>query len=171
MQRNKNFISILYRNIYNNNNNKRFFSYKFTPSHQWVKLLKDSNEDTPTTKKETSGDKCLIGITNYANIAIDKVTDVKLPNINDTIKKNQPIISIKTLEGDINFLSPISGKVIKVNEEMKNNPTLINKPLTLKQSWTMELLINEQDKKIIKTQLMDQLEYAHYCNDVDFKQF
>ncbi len=75
--------------------------------HCWVGL----NEDG-TAK---------IGIDDFAKKMIGGIDDIEPPNLGRTIKKGEPIFSLKIGLRTIPFLAPISGKIIKVNSTLLNN--------------------------------------------------
>ncbi|KAM9969485.1 hypothetical protein ACTFIR_001320 [Dictyostelium discoideum] len=180
----RNFINNKNNNNNNNNNNNKNKNLKYSPNHQWIKI--SENKDFAT-----------IGITNYVsdvvNNEFNKILKIKLPKINDKIRLNQPFLSIWTKEEEnIEFKSPLSGIVSKVNNKFNNQQTItistkttttatttttkIKPKLPLKSnslffnndqdSWTIELKINEPFQT---NHLMTEEEYAHYCENTDYK--
>ncbi|KAK5578601.1 hypothetical protein RB653_008273 [Dictyostelium firmibasis] len=182
--RNKFFF---FRNFIKNNNDNG--NIKYSPNHQWVKI--SDNKDFAT-----------IGITSYAsdvvNNEFNKILKIKLPKINEKIGFNQPFLSISTNEDEnIQFKSPLSGIVSKVNKKfhqnqqtttisttttttttakistittttttaspLKSNSLLFN---DIQNAWTIELKINEPFQT---NHLMNEEEYAHYCENIDYK--
>ncbi|KAN0023397.1 hypothetical protein ACTFIU_011567 [Dictyostelium citrinum] len=165
--------SFFYRNYIKNNNK----NIKYSPNHQWIKI--SDNKDFAT-----------IGITSYASDVVNneynKILKIKLPKINDKIRLNQPFLSITTKEEEnIQFKSPLSGIVSKVNNKLnqkhQNTTTISTRiktttKLPLKSnslffdddqdSWTIELKINEPFQT---NHLMSEEEYAHYCENTDYK--
>jgi len=52
---------------------------------------------------------------------IGKIDDIEPPNVGRIIKKGQPLFSVKVGLRTIPFLTPISGKILKVNTHLKEN--------------------------------------------------
>lgn len=62
-----------------------------------------------------------VGIDDFAKKLIGKIDDIEFPNLGMTIKKGQPLFSIKQGKKTIQFNSPISGQIAKVNHDLGDN--------------------------------------------------
>lgn len=117
---------------------------KYTKTHEWVKLFKNS--------------RARIGVTDYAQRRFGKVLFVELPEIDSEYEQFD---SFAVIEAD-NMLSevyaPLSGKVIAVNEELEEDPTIINHD-PYGDGWLLELELIHRDE--IES-LMDYEEYQKY---------
>jgi len=85
---------------------------KYTEGHLWVKT-EESGEAT-------------IGITDYGQVFLGKMVSVDLPEEGEEIVKDDVF---GTAEGRKNFMelySPLTGKVIAINELVLEEPELIN---------------------------------------------
>lgn len=84
---------------------------KYSKEHEWVKIEEE---------------KAIIGITYYAQRELGDVVYVDLPEIGKEIKRGEVIATLESVKTASEVYSPLSGKVIKVNEKLKEKPELIN---------------------------------------------
>ncbi len=62
-----------------------------------------------------------VGIDDFAKKLIGKIDDIEFPNLGMTITKGQPLFSIKQGKKTIQFNSPISGQIAKINIDLSDN--------------------------------------------------
>ena len=62
-----------------------------------------------------------IGIDDFAKKLIGKIDDIEFPNLGMSITKGQPLFLIKQGNRSIQFNSPVSGHVTKINNELSDN--------------------------------------------------
>lgn len=84
---------------------------KYTDSHEWVKV---------------DGDLALIGITDYAQHAIGDITYLDVPEVGDEVTQGDDFGAVESVKAASDLISPISGEVVDVNEELVDQPELIN---------------------------------------------
>ncbi len=84
---------------------------KYTKTHEWVLV---------------EGNKAKVGITDYAQHEITDVVHVELPANAKTVKKMQPTAVIESVKSAFDIYSPVSGKVVEINEEVLGSPELVN---------------------------------------------
>lgn len=84
---------------------------KYTESHEWV-------------KKE--GDVYLVGISDYAQDALGDIVFVNLPEVDDEVFVQQSFADVESVKAVSDVYSPVTGIVCEVNEELLDNPALIN---------------------------------------------
>ncbi|MEM7175883.1 MAG: glycine cleavage system protein GcvH [Chlamydiota bacterium] len=92
---------------------------KYTRSHEWVRL----------DKKVAT-----VGISNYAQQELGEVVYVELPNLGLEIKAGSELAVVESTKAATDIYSPVSGKIIRVNEALQENPSLINKSAE-KEGW------------------------------------
>jgi glycine cleavage system H protein len=84
---------------------------KYTKEHEWISV--DGNIGT-------------VGVTDYAQGELGDVVYVDLnENIGD-VAPGQSLGTIEAVKTVSDLYSPISGKVVSVNNDLKNNPEVIN---------------------------------------------
>ncbi len=99
---------------------------KYTASHEWI---------------EVDGDKAKIGITEYASTAMGDIVFVDLPEVDDEVEMEEAICDIESVKSVSPMISPVTGKIIAINEALEDEPELINaKPY---ESWIIEVEFSE----------------------------
>jgi glycine cleavage system H protein len=84
---------------------------KFTKDHEWVRL---------------EGDVAIIGITQYAQNALGDIVYVELPEKGRTVQQGKGAAVVESVKAASDVYAPISGEVIAVNDNLKDQPALIN---------------------------------------------
>lgn len=85
---------------------------KYLESHEYVK---------------PDGDEMRIGISDHAQAELGDVVFVELPPLGKVLQKGTVFGTIESVKAASDLYMPVSGKVIEVNEEVKNDPALVNK--------------------------------------------
>ncbi|MBJ7449390.1 MAG: glycine cleavage system protein GcvH [Parachlamydiales bacterium] len=86
---------------------------KFTESHEWILVDKD-NVGT-------------IGITNHAQNELGDIVYVELPEIGKRVKAGQEAVVLESTKAAADIYSPVSGKIIAVNENLSTEPNQVNR--------------------------------------------
>ena len=86
-------------------------NFRYTREHEWIAV--DGNIGT-------------VGITDYAQNSLGDIVYVDAPKIGDTVTANNTFGSVESVKAVSDLYSPVSGKVVAVNEELKNSPDKIN---------------------------------------------
>ena len=84
---------------------------KYTKTHEWAKI---------------EGNVAKIGITDYAQEQLNDIVYVELPDIGKIIKKGEEMGVVESVKAASDVYSPLSGKVIEINEEVIDKPELLN---------------------------------------------
>ncbi|NVM55820.1 MAG: glycine cleavage system protein H [Candidatus Helarchaeota archaeon] len=110
--------------------------------------------------------KVRIGITDYGQKQLKEIVYVELPNRGATVEgliykgeipKSKPIGAIESQKTSIDFFSPISGTIEEKNDEVEDNPTLINQD-PYDDGWI--LIINPTNLEMEKELLWSAEKYA-----------
>jgi glycine cleavage system H protein len=72
------------------------------------------------------GDIATIGITDHAQEKLGEALSLDLPEADSYVEWNEPFGSIETAKGVIELISPVSGVVISVNEDITDDIGIIN---------------------------------------------
>lgn len=86
--------------------------FKYSETHEWVQ----KNDDGTLT----------IGITDHAQSLLGDLVFVELPEINSSITVGEEGGVVESVKAASDIYSPISGKIVAVNEELLDNPALVN---------------------------------------------
>lgn len=102
----------------------------YSKTHEWVKILDDGN--------------ALIGLTDYAQEQLTDVVFLNLCEPGEQFQAGEPIGDAESIDAVTEVMTPISGTVVKVNDEVLDDPSLINSgPFD---AWLVELTdISETD--------------------------
>ena len=84
---------------------------KYTKEHEWIEVINEIGT---------------VGITNNAQEQLGDVVFVELPELNKKVKKGDQVGVVESVKAASELYSPISGEIVEINEELNNNPTLIN---------------------------------------------
>ncbi|KAE8726051.1 Glycine cleavage system H protein [Hibiscus syriacus] len=123
---------------------------KYADSHEWVKV---------------SGNAATIGITDHAQDHLGDVVYVELPEVGAAVKQGDSFGAVESVKATSDVNSPVSGKVIEVNEELSNSPALVNSS-PYENGWIIKVEMN--DSGDLKN-LMDSEEYSKFCEEEDSK--
>ena len=84
---------------------------RYSTDHEWVKV---------------EGKQAVIGITDYAQSELGDIVYLELPDVGTEVVTEEELTEIESTKTTSPVLSPISGKIVEVNEELRESPQLIN---------------------------------------------
>ena len=96
--------------------------------------------------------KVRIGVTEYAQKQLREIVFAELPSTGDEIKKNDPYGTVESVKAVSDLVAPLSGKIDKVNDEVVDQPELINED-PYNKGWLV--VISPTNLKAELKQLMD----------------
>jgi glycine cleavage system H protein len=73
------------------------------------------------------GNIASVGITDWAQGELGDVVYVELPEVGSDIKQGEPFGTIEAVKAVSDLYSPLSGKVIEINETLDDDPMAINR--------------------------------------------
>ena len=119
---------------------------KYHKEHTWVKI---------------SGKKATIGITNYAQESLGDIVYIDLPEQDTSVEANTELSEIESTKTTSSVISPVSGTVMQVNEDLAETPEIINEDPYGK-GWIAVLEIEDESQA---DSLMDAKEYEKYLEE------
>jgi glycine cleavage system H protein len=108
-----------------------------------------------------SGKKATIGITGYAQDALGDIVYIDLPEVDTDFEVNSEIGEIESTKTTSSIISPVSGKITEVNEDLSESPETINEDPYGK-GW---IAVIELDDISELDDLMDAAEYAKFVEE------
>jgi len=84
---------------------------KYTKDHEWLRV---------------EGDRCRVGITDYAQNSLHEVVYADLPEAGRSIAQKESFGTVESVKAVSEVYSPISGEVVEVNQKLADAPELIN---------------------------------------------
>lgn len=115
----------------------------YTESHEFVKI---------------EGDFGYVGITDYAQEQLGNVVYVDMPEVGDDVSADEEFGAVESVKAASDLISPISGTVVEINENLEEQPELINQDAF--ENWIIKVQLS--DKSELEG-LMDDETYIKYC--------
>lgn len=84
---------------------------KYSKSHEWI-----LEEDGVFT----------IGLTDYAQSALGDIVFINLPEEGDSVTAGESFSDVESVKAVSDVMSPVSGTVAEVNEELQDAPQMLN---------------------------------------------
>jgi glycine cleavage system H protein len=84
---------------------------RYTAEHEWVSI---------------EGDIATVGITDYAANSLGDVVYVSLPAAEASVTAGEPCGEVESTKSVSDLFSPVDGEVTEVNEELEDDPGLVN---------------------------------------------
>ena len=103
---------------------------KFTPDHEWV--LIDNEAAT-------------VGITQFAQEKLGDLVFVQLPKPGTILNAGGAAAVVESVKAASEVYAPINGEVIEVNQQVVDDPTLVNSDPTGK-GWLFKVSISDQSQ-------------------------
>ena len=118
----------------------------FTKDHEWIKV------------EDNIG---IVGITVYASEQLGDIVFVELPEEGITAEIGKDIAVVESVKAASEIYSPVSGTVIKSNEDLNSTPEIVNEDPVGK-GWFYEIKISNNDEL---SGLMSEEEYKKHIGD------
>jgi len=67
-----------------------------------------------------------VGLDDFAKKLIGRIDSVELPNLGMYVKAGQPLFIVKQQTHSIPFLAPLSGKIVRVNSRVNEDPEILD---------------------------------------------
>jgi glycine cleavage system H protein len=89
---------------------------KYTPDHEWIKLLDNG--------------QALVGITDFAQRELDELVYIEVDSVGETLKKGEIFGTVEAVKTTSDLYMPVSGTIIEFNPELDekhgDEPTTVN---------------------------------------------
>jgi glycine cleavage system H protein len=117
----------------------------YTKNHEWASV--DENVVT-------------VGLTGYRLNEIGEVLFLDLPEDGKTVRQDEPFSTIEGVKVVHDFISPMTGIILEVNEALYDDPAKLNDD-PYNEGWLVKI---ELDKEAELAKLMRAPEYRKYIN-------
>ena len=116
---------------------------RYSKSHEWVKM---------------DGDVAVIGISDFAQDALGDVVFINLPAEGDSVTAGENFGDVESVKAVSDLVCPVTGAVCAVNEELLDQPELLNKEPY--DAWIIKV------ENITDTEeLLDAAAYEAFCTE------
>ncbi len=114
----------------------------YSESHEWVQKLESGN--------------ARLGLTDFAQHELGDLVFVNLPQVGDALDIGDSFCDVESVKAVSDVYSPLTGTVAAINEDLMNEPQLINE--SPYDAWLVEVESIEE-----YGELMDADAYAAFC--------
>ncbi|MCP4650821.1 MAG: glycine cleavage system protein GcvH [PVC group bacterium] len=118
----------------------------YTKEHEWVNI---------------EGKKVTMGIDDYAQSSLGDITFIELPKVGDVCEQFKQFATVESVKAASDVYAPLSGKIIKVNEEVQNSPEIVNQS-PYENGWFVVIELSDEKEK---DNLMDSTAYQKYLEE------
>ena len=118
----------------------------YTKEHEWIHV---------------ENDVATIGISDYATGELGDIVYLELPEPGANVSKMDPIGTIEAVKTVADLFSPVSGKVVEVNEDVASTPEIINKD-PYEGGWFIKIKMNDPGELDV---LFSYEEYKEYLGE------
>jgi len=117
---------------------------KYTENDEWIRV---------------EGSIGVIGLTDYAQSALNDIVYVELPDVGATFVKGESFGSVESVKAASDMHMPVGGKVTAINEALQDAPETVNSD-PYGAGWFIKIAISDTSEL---DDLMDADAYARYC--------
>ena len=115
----------------------------YSPSHEYVRV---------------DGNVGFIGVTDYAQHALGNIVYVDMPDQGDDVVAGEEFGAVESVKAASDLISPVSGAVLEQNEQLIDNPRLINENAV--ENWIIKVELTNPAEL---DSLLDEAAYAELC--------
>ena len=112
----------------------------YSKSHEWAAI---------------EGKMAKVGLSDHAQSELGDLVFVNLPEVGAEVTAGEVLCDVESVKAVSDVYAPVSGKVVKVNEELESSPELINQDA--KGAWICEIEVTE-----VPEDLMDEAAYEEF---------
>lgn len=117
----------------------------YTKEHEWIKV---------------EGNTAYIGITDYAQHSLGDVVFVELPEEGTEFSREDVFGVVESVKAASDIYSPVSGKILKSNEDLADDPSLLNQDAY--ENWMIQVELSDTSEI---DELMSATEYEELIKE------
>ena len=103
---------------------------KYTKDHEWVLI---------------EGDTATVGITDFAQSELGDIVYVEVETVDETLDKEEVFGTVEAVKTVSDLFLPLSGTIESFNEELDQNPELVNSD-PFGAGWMIKISIDNLDE-------------------------
>lgn len=84
---------------------------RYHEEHEWIRV---------------DGKQATMGISNFAQDALGDIVFIDMPKIGATVTAGQQIGEVESTKTTSSIYTPVSGKIVHVNGDLKDHPEVVN---------------------------------------------
>lgn len=101
----------------------------YSKDHEWVKV---------------EGKEAYVGIADYAQHHLGDIVYVELPEVDDEFEKEEAFAAVESVKAASDVYLPVGGKVVAINEELIDDPALLNADAY--ENWMVKIELADKDE-------------------------
>lgn len=101
----------------------------YTEDHEWIKV---------------DGNMATVGMADYAQEHLGDIVYVELPEVDDEIDKGEDFAAVESVKAASDVYMPVGGKVVEINEDLIDEPELLNKDAYA--NWMIKIEMTDKDE-------------------------
>ena len=119
----------------------------YTDEHEWI---------------DVDGESATVGITDYAQEQLGDIVFVELPPIGANLDQGGDAAVVESVKAASDVYAPIDGKVIETNEDLEDDPALVNTDPE-DGGWFFKMTVGDASQL---DGLMDAKAYKAFCDEL-----
>ncbi|MDW7738982.1 MAG: glycine cleavage system protein GcvH [Bacillota bacterium] len=123
---------------------------RYTKKHEWARQ---------------EGDTVVVGLSDYAQDKLGEIVFVELPDVGAEVEVGKGSAVIESVKAVADLYAPVDGTVVEVNEELLDQPELINSD-PYGAGWVYKVEIKDENQY---ASLMDKETYEKYVVEEEEK--
>ena len=112
----------------------------YRESHEWAAI---------------EGNTAKVGLSDHAQSELGDLVFINLPEVGAEVNAGDVLCDVESVKAVSDVYAPVSGKVVKVNEELESAPELINQDAM--GAWICEIEVTK-----VPDDLMDEAAYKEF---------
>jgi len=113
----------------------------YTRSHEWARV---------------EGDFVVVGITHYAQDQLGEVVYVELPEVGLGANSGEELGTLESVKAVAEFLSPVAGEVVEVNDRLAEEPNLVNED-PYGDGWLVKIAGSLEEEELLDAEAYKEL--------------
>lgn len=118
---------------------------RYSKEHEWVSPVEDG--------------VATVGITEFAANALGDVVYVQLPEVGATVTAGEPCGELESTKSVSDLYAPVSGEVTEVNQDVVDDPALVNSA-PYEGGWLFKVRLSEEPEDLLSAD-----EYTAFTNE------
>ena len=98
----------------------------YSESHEWVQV---------------EGNVAVVGVSDFAQKEMGDITYVDMPAVDDEVSQGEEFGALESVKASSDLISPVSGVVVEVNEELEDAPEKVNEDAYA--SWIIKVEMSD----------------------------
>ena len=122
---------------------------KYASSHEWLRIESDGT--------------AFVGITDHAQAQMGDLVYVECPEPGRTLSVSDEAGVVESVKAASDIYAPVSGKVLAINEQLEDNPELVNQD-PYGDGWMFQIKlsdVSEADNLMSADEYKEQLDEDH----------